>query len=237
MFNMLLESRAARSRRAVGSLASIVMHAGVVAALVIVSANAAVPEPEVAQPTERLRITTIETPPPPPPPVDAPAPVYQNAPVPKGFQMVVPPVDIPIGIPPIDLTAPVTNADDFTGRDLHNGRVDGTGTIAAPLLPSDGVYSLLQVERPVVLAPGATGPAYPDVLRAAGVEGVVLAQFVVDSTGRADVNTFKALTSDHALFTSAVRSALARMRFIPAEAGGRRVAQLVQQPFQFSVTR
>ena len=69
------------------------------------------------------------------------------------------------------------------------------------------------------------------------VEGTVLAQFVVDTTGRADVSTFTALRSDNALFTSAVRAALGRMRFLPAEVGGRKVPQLVQQPFQFTVTR
>ncbi len=236
MFTTLLESRAARTRRTGGSLASIVMHTGVIAALVLVSANAAVPGPEEAQPTERLRLTRIETPPP-PPPVNTPPQVYQNAPVPKGFQVVVPPIDIPLGVPPIDLTRAVTNEDDFSARGIVNGRANGTGTSPAPLIPSDGIYSELQVEKPVVLAPGASGPTYPDMLRSAGIEGVVLAQFVVDSTGRADVSTFKALNSDHALFTAAVRAALGRMRFIPAEVGNRKVAQLVQQPFQFSVTR
>jgi protein TonB len=235
MFTTLLESRAARTRRTGGSLASIVMHAGVVAALVIASANASIPESAEPEPTERLRLTRVETPP--PPPVPAPAQVYQNAPVAKGFQVVVPPIDIPVGVPPIDLSAAVTNADDFTGRGLPNGRASGTGTTASSLLPEGGVFTERQVERPVMLVPGAAGPAYPDVLRSAGVEGVVLAQFVVDSTGRADLSTVHALNSDHALFTAAVRTALGRMRFLPAEAGGRKVAQLVQQPFQFSVTR
>jgi protein TonB len=62
----------------------------------------------------------------------------------------------------------------------------------------------------------------------------VLAQFVVVTTGRAEMSTFKALKSDNAPVRDAVKNALQRMRFLPAEVGGRKVKQLVQQPFQFS---
>jgi hypothetical protein len=45
-------------------------------------------------------------------------------------------------------------------------------------------YFDFQVEKPAASAPGG-GPRYPDLLRSAGVEGQVLAQFVVDTpTGR-----------------------------------------------------
>jgi protein TonB len=86
-------------------------------------------------------------------------------------------------------------------------------------------------------APNSATPQYPDILRQASVEGDVLATFVVDTTGRADVSTFKVLRSTHDLFTTAVRQALPRMRFIPAEVGGRKVKQLVQQPFTFAIVR
>jgi len=85
--------------------------------------------------------------------------------------------------------------------------------------------------------PGTAGPAFPEMLRAAGVEGQVLAEFVVDSTGAARMDTFRVLSSDHDLFTVAVRRSLERMRFLPAEVGQRRVAQLVHQTFQFTLNR
>ena len=68
-------------------------------------------------------------------------------------------------------------------------------------------------------------------------EGTVMAQFIVDSTGRVEPGSFKVLKSDHDLFTAAVKSALPNMRFLPAEVGGRHVKQLVQQPFQFALTK
>jgi protein TonB len=73
------------------------------------------------------------------------------------------------------------------------------------------------------------------MLRSANVEGEVLAQFVVDTTGRVDMGTFKVLKSSHDLFAAAVKSALASARYYPAEIGGRKVKQLVQQPFTFSL--
>ena len=86
-------------------------------------------------------------------------------------------------------------------------------------------------------APGSSQPRYPDILRSAGVEGEVLAQFVVDTTGRAEAGSFKVLKSSHDLFVTAVKNALPGMRFIPAEVGGRKVRQLVQQPFTFAITK
>ena len=56
-------------------------------------------------------------------------------------------------------------------------------------------------------------------------------------TGRVEVATFKVITSTHDLFAASVRRALPAMRFLPAEVGGRKVKQLVQQPFVFNLTK
>jgi protein TonB len=45
------------------------------------------------------------------------------------------------------------------------------------------------------------------------------------------------LKSSHELFTQAVKNALPNMRFYPAEVGGKKVKQLVQQPFTFSLSK
>lgn len=102
---------------------------------------------------------------------------------------------------------------------------------------SAATYFEFQVEKPVAQVPGGGMPRYPDVLRQAGVEGEVLVAFVVDENGTADTSTFKVLRSTHELFTGAVKNALPTMRFAPAEVGGRKVKQLVQQPFSFAIVR
>ena len=61
---------------------------------------------------------------------------------------------------------------------------------------------------------------FPAALRAANIEGEVLAQFVADTFGMADMRTFKVLKSSHDLFTDAVRTVLPAMRFNPALVGG-----------------
>ncbi len=94
-----------------------------------------------------------------------------------------------------------------------------------------------QVESAARPARGSAFPRYPEMLKAARVEGTVDAQFVVDQNGRVDMSTFRVSRSDHALFMQAVRAALETMRFEPATVGGRPVRQLIQQPFQFSLSR
>ena len=103
--------------------------------------------------------------------------------------------------------------------------------------PSDQPYFEFQVEKQVQQIPGTGNLRYPDMLRSANVEGEVLAQFVVDADGRYEAGTFKVLKSSHELFTQAVKNALPNMRFYAAEVGGKKVKQLVQQPFTFSLTK
>lgn len=100
-----------------------------------------------------------------------------------------------------------------------------------------GVYFEYQVEKAVSPASGNRAPRYPDILRSANVEGEVLAQFIVDEHGVADSTSFTVLRSTHDLFTNAVLSAIPSFRFNPAQVGGKPVKQLVQMPFQFSLSK
>jgi len=100
-----------------------------------------------------------------------------------------------------------------------------------------GVYFEYQVQQAVAPIPGNRAPRYPDLLREAKVEGSVLAQFIVDENGRADSASVSVLRSTHDLFTNAVLSSISSFRFSPALLNGRPVKQLVQMPFQFSLTK
>jgi TonB family protein len=100
-----------------------------------------------------------------------------------------------------------------------------------------GAYFDFQVEKPASAQPSNLPPRYPDQLRAAGIQGAVLTKFVVDTTGHADMASFHVIKSDHEGFTTAVREALPDMRFFPAEVGGKKVKQLIQMPFSFSLVR
>lgn len=239
MFNNLIESQAKKQKRAGGSFMSIVVHTAVVAALIAVTKGAgAVMEEEKVEKVDFVEVKKDEPKPPEPEKAPPPPDAVAAPPPPKGFQVLSAPIEIPNVIPEIDLSKKVTDEADFSGKGVAGGIAKGVEGGKGPVIQNaDQPYFDFQVEKPVVMAPGSQGPAYPDMLRTAGIEGTVLAQFVVDTTGRAEMNTFKALKSDNDLFTNAVKNALQRMRFLPAEVGGRKVKQLVQQPFQFSLNR
>jgi protein TonB len=98
-------------------------------------------------------------------------------------------------------------------------------------------YFEFLVEKPVRALPGQQGPRYPERLRNAAIEGEVLAQFVVDTLGHVDMSTFKVLKSTDPEFASAVRFAVPRIIFVPAELDRHKVRQLVQMPFIFCLGR
>ena len=119
---------------------------------------------------------------------------------------------------------------------FNQTRMSEYGQPSGPPNVSDGSpFPENMVEKAVVAIPGTATPRYPAMLQSAGVEGTVRAQFVVDTLGRVEQGSFRALESTHDLFTTAVRDALGRARFKPAEVGGHRVRQLVEQSFSFSI--
>lgn len=236
MFNNLLESRSTTTKRTGGGVVSIMLHSAVVVALVVATANAG---QGIAEDTpDRVDFIDVvkEELPPEPDPAPPPPDATVAPPVVRGYQTLQAPDIIPIEIPEIDFSRAVTNAADFTGVGVRGGLGDGVTDGVPRSLSGDAPFREADVEKPAAMAE-APSMAYPEMLRSAQVEGTVLASFVVDTTGYADLSTFTVISSDHELFTNAVRRALVRIRYRPAEIGGRKVKQLVQQPFQFRLDR
>lgn len=94
-------------------------------------------------------------------------------------------------------------------------------------------YFEFQVWSGVKPLPDQPTPRYPESMRKSGIQGEVLAQFVVDTTGHADMSTFKVLRSTAIEFTNSVRATLPQISFVPAQLENRKVRQLVQMPFNF----
>src|SRR5688500_7050260 len=235
MFNNLIESKPKKQRTTGGLILSGIIHAvlGAGAVYGTLEAKEQLEKPK-AEKVEFVEMKKKEEPPPPkevpPPPKD----VVMAPPPPKGFQVLTAPVKVPDVLPDIDLSKKVTDEADFSGKGVAGGIAKGVGT--APV-NTDQPFFEVQVEKQVAQIPCSTCLSYPDMLRSSNVEGEVLAQFVVDTTGKYENGSFKVLKSSHDLFTAAVRNALPKMRFYPAEVGGRKVKQLVQQPFTFSLQK
>jgi len=232
MFDNLIETKPKKPKTFKGMLISMVVHTVLIGAAVYgtLQAKEAIEKPKQEK-VDFLDMKKDEPPPPEKPP-EPPPEVIAAPPPPKGFQVLSAPIKIPDVLPDIDLSKKVTDEADFSGKGVVGGIAKGVGNG-----PADQTYFEFQVEKQVSGVPGTTNLRYPDMLRSANVEGEVLVQFVVDTIGRADLSSFKVLKSSHDLFTNSVKNALSQMRFYPAEIGGRKVKQLVQQPFNFTLTK
>jgi periplasmic protein TonB len=236
MFDQLLETKQKKQRSVGGTIVSFILHGALVAAAVVLTKKTAdaLEKPK----EEKVVLTETKKEPEPEKPKEQPKPqevVAQVAP-PKGFQVLTPPIEIPDVIPDVDLSKKATDEADFSGKGVQGGIAKGVEGGTGPVI-SDQPYFDFQVEKAAAAIPGSGSPAYPEMLKSSGVEGEALVQFVVDTTGRAETGSFKVLRASHEAFGQAVRAALPRMRFLPAEIGGRKVRMLVQQPFAFALNR
>ena len=263
----LLESKKStkKGRSAGGTIFSVILHVLVISLAIFATARAGTRKADTVK-AENVKFLEIKKEPPPPkkdepPPPKKPEPPKPKTPEPpkmkvveaprveapappKGFQVVPPPISIPTKLPTIDLSKAVTNENDFSGKGVAGGSSSGvkggtgkegdTGKEAGAA--EHGPYMEFQVEKPVEKI-GGDAPEYPASLKDQGVEGQVLAQFVVNESGRYEPGTLKVLNSSNPAFTAAVKEALPRMKFSAAQIGGKKVQQLVQMPFQFHLQR
>jgi periplasmic protein TonB len=231
MFDVLMESRAARPRRPRSTLASAVIHGAIIAAAVVLTRPnqvRAVDGPE--SPTVVYVPTRTER--------QAEHPLEHRSrgtaantggltvPAPNFNATHLPPVDLVLGVPhPSDLPAP-------PGDEL------GTiGSIGGPGLPHrDGVMDEHLVDRAPRVVGRPPEPRYPTALREAGIQGRVVAEFIVDTLGRPELDVLK-LDASQVLLAESVRAVLPRYRFTPGEANGHKVRTRVQLPFDFTLTR
>jgi periplasmic protein TonB len=255
----LLESNKSdkKGRSAGGTLFSIILHSLIIFLAVFATARAGTRKADKTR-AEKVNFVEVKKDEPPPPKKEVPkpeppkvkkAPQIVNLPKvaapapPQGFKIVAPPVNIPTKLPTIDLSKALTNANDFSGKGVAGGSSNGVkggtgkeGDTGKEAGADHGPYKEYEVEKQVVKI-GGEAPEYPSSLRDSGVEGEVVAQFVVGENGRYQSGSLNIIRSSNSAFTAAVKEALPRMRFSAAQIGGQKVAQLVQMPFQFHLQK
>ena len=234
MLNVLLESKAVRTKRMGGTLTSVLVHGAIIAGVIALgvrprSIDARMPDfpkegpfyvpvaPRPDAPKGHSTRSNADHP-------IAPAP----APMPRID-------DISPGIPPIDVTAPpITDATEFgRGVSTPNGGTDRRG-VGGPL---EGVLEERYVDRSPRILGTPPLPVFPAALRERGAHGRVSVQFVVDTLGRAEMSGLRVVEESDPLFAQSVRAVLPRYRFSPGEVGGQKVRTLVQLPFDFTLVR
>jgi protein TonB len=264
MLNLLLESKRTKKRSWSGTAFSAVFHSALLFFLVYATAHASGARHEKTK-AEKVSYVEIKKKDPPPEEKKKPDPpkpkvvkkvvtpkvvnlprLPKEVPIapPKGFKVLEAPVNIPVNLPKIDLSAKITDASDFTGKGVKGGTGSGVaggtgdasskGTLAGVESDLNKVFTESEVESPAEKI-GGPSPEYPESLRSSGIEGEVVVQFVVNESGRYESGTLKVLQSSNSAFTAAVKAALPQMKFSPARVGGHKVQQLVQLPFEFHI--
>ncbi len=231
MFIELVESDRKAKRSLGGATASVLLHATLISLAIAATASARTQRLHTDPGTRLTYLPQRAAEKTSPKPARRPA----TPGIPTAFQSrtttLVAPVAVTPGIPEPALvaSAPIAASGEPTASIGVGDTSPGEG--------STGVLTQFQVDREVRAFPSNRAPAYPDALRANGTEGEVCARFVVDESGRVDMKTFEIISASSPAFSAAVRNAVQRARFQPAEAAGRRVAQLVEQRFQFRLDR
>ncbi len=223
MFETLIESkRKADKKKAFGlGFVSLLGHTILVVLAVIATLTAGQAASDVVVDTTMIFVNQDEKKPEEQPPV-------LDIPQLKGFQTVVAPTDIPTNIPPINLQ------EHFDPKDYSGTGVEGG--IGSGIEPSDGVFLESVVEeRPEVLS----GPSlqYPDLLRQASIQGRVIVQAIIDTTGRAEPQSIKVIQSPNPGFDQPAKNYVLRALFRPARVHGRAVRVLINLPIDFKIKR
>lgn len=227
MFTQLLESGGHRRRSIGGAIPSVVLHSalilGAIQATAHAALNIAVPAPQIdtlvfspdvaptVHPVTRHKSGTL-----------AATPSLHFA----SLVTDIPPLSL--GVASIAPAPPLVRAGEFA-----HGVTPAFSAGPDFGEPPGSVLNSGQVDRAAEAVPGTAAPDYPEILRTNGVQGVVVAQFVVDTAGHVEVGSFRAVAPANDQFVAAVQTSLMRALFRPAMLHGIPVRQLVQQSFTF----
>lgn len=214
-----------------GAVTSFSIHVGLIWLAVAATIKTAEVIEEAAADTTMIFLTQEAEAEAEPPPVQE---ILSIDPPPKGFQLLVAPIDIPTEIPPVDLSERF-DPRDFSGIGVEggvfSGVVGGTG-------PVDFTQTFLEAavdERPERLS--GPYPRYPEMLRQAGIEGFVLLEFVIDTSGHVEEGSLKVLQSTNRAFEGPAKVVIVKSLYRPGRVRGQAVRVLVSQRIGFTIQR
>jgi len=215
MLRTLLESNAAPTRRRGGMLVSVGLHTALIALAVVATAQANL-SPRVKESFSPPPVFTVLP--------KAPVGDFPREPIPDGRPVcciknpdgVNPLIPVPGDLPYIDAGAPVTAADWHVTSCLDCAPGVGGGNGAGGPGSPEGLHTIETVEWAAHPLRDNPAPDYPSALRSAQIEGAVVAQFIVDTLGRAEPASIIIRQATQVLFGEAVRQALVRSRYEPA---------------------
>ena len=231
MLKTLLESNARKERNQAITAASATVHGVLIIIAAFATAAGAPPPEEPEEPSTIFWTRPLK-------PTDGFRdflPVRLPTAVSSLLPNVAVSIDVPSVIPDVNTTLGAITSADFA-QPVGVGSTSNDTSTAAGQPNGRRAYTSNEVEVPVGALRGVQ-PEYPAALRAAGVDGEVIALFVVDESGRCVVESIRIVSATNDLFAASVRRAIPRMRFTAARIGSHAVPQLVQQLYVFRLDR
>ena len=234
VFDVLIESDRRGRRDFKGTILG--MLTSTVAQFVLITA-AVMATMGVAEEVSLIDIDTImlvmDEPEPEEEPEEEAAPIIRSLnPPPRGFQVLMAPIEIPTEIPAIDLEERF-DPRDYSGVGVEGGVFSGVegGTGPVDLLQVFAESVVDEVPERISCPP----VEYPRMMRQANIEGQVLLQFVVETDGHVKGETIQTLSSSHQSFERPARSMIAKCLFRPGRVRAKPVRVLVQLPIFFTL--
>ena len=224
MFDTLIESKRKTNRKkglSVGFV-SLSIHAAIIAAAVAATLHAGQADHAVKVDTAMVYLEQHQEQKPP-----EQQPVQLDVQL-KGFQTVVAPDIIPTNIPPVNLQ------EHFDPKDYSGTGVEGG--ISTGIVPTGNEVFMEAIveEKPSVLS--GPQPQYPELLRQAGIQGRVMVQAIIYTTGRAEPASLKIIASPNPGFDQSAKNYVLKALFRPARVHGRAVRVLINIPIDFKIT-
>lgn len=104
---------------------------------------------------------------------------------------------------------------------------------AAPALGQGAIIRADKAQAPIRIS--APISRYPDELWRAQIQGTVIVEARIDSTGQVEAASLRIVESPDPRFNQAAKDYVAKSRYRPGRAGGKRVAMVVRVPVLFDL--
>jgi len=228
MLDRLVASAPARSWFLSGTMMSVAFHGAVLYVAIQTTMGTGGTGREAVADTMLVFVQPENEPDKPPPPPDV-----QLGQLPDGFKALLAPVSIPTDIPPVNLKE-TFDPRDYSGIGKEHAASEflkGAGDVGPGATYAEAAVD----EKPEIIS--SPPLQYPDILRQAGVEGDVLIEAIIDTTGKAEPGSVRVLHSTHPAFDKEAMDVVSKSLYRPGRMGGVPVRVLVNVPVTFSIRK